>query len=128
MMGDETVLAFEEGKVILGTQDNPLLLQDGNESKYLSDIPTKYQVTLSVITDELTNLNGKVLSNYTSTDGTKTIHGVTYTIKTIKYGSTKVTEVQAKNYMEYMTGSVFLPVYNYEKPSNTFFVMADWTV
>lgn len=82
------------------------------------------QATATVIIDALTNINGRYLSNYTSTD---TEIG-SYTAKLIKYGNDIVTEDQTKAYMEYMTGSSFVPVWNYEKPVNSLFIMHDLTV
>ena len=106
------------------------------------------QATFTIIKDELTNINGRELTNYVSEDGTYTdsSSGVTYDIKTIKYKIFRrdrvivpdipdipsivlpLTEDQAKDYMEYMTGSRFLPVYNYEKPQNSLFIMSDKTI
>ena len=90
------------------------------------DIPT-YQATTTIIVNALTNINGRVLSAYEATSGTVTISGQTYNIYTITYGNVKLTEEKARDYMEYMTGSRFLPVYNYEKPQNSIFIMADMT-
>lgn len=78
------------------------------------------QATIAVVGGPITNINGRNLSSYTAT-----LTESTYTYYTITYGSTKCTEVQAKNYMEYMTGSRFLPSYNYDYPKNTIFMFAD---
>ena len=78
------------------------------------------QATTTVVADALTNLNGRNLSNYTATLVTSD-----YTYYDITYGSSKCTEAQARNYMEYMTGSRYLPVYDYEKPKNSIFMFAD---
>lgn len=87
-----------------------------------NDVP-KWQATATIIIDALTNINGRYLSSYTETDTTIG----SYTAKLIKYGEDIVTEAQAKAYMEYMTGSAFVPVWNYEKPINSIFIMNDLT-
>ena len=81
------------------------------------------QATTTIVIDALTNLNYRVLSAYTAT-----LVEDTYIYYVIKYGSQKCTEEQAKNYMEYMTGSRFLPVYNQQKPKNSIFMFADRTL
>lgn len=88
-----------------------------------SDVPGS-QATATLVKDALTNLNGRVLSAYEATDG---LYADLYPIKTITYGGETCTEEQARNYMEYMTGSRFLPVYNYEKPQNSMWIMSDGT-
>ncbi len=87
------------------------------------DVPG-LQATATLVKDALTNLNGRVLSAYEATDG---LYADLYPIKTITYGGETCTEEQARNYMEYMTGSRFLPVYNYEKPQNSMWIMSDGT-
>ena len=89
-------------------------------SDLYSEVPAK-QAMATIVVDSLTNINGRVLSAYESTDGTEGL----YSIKTITKGGNNLTEEQARDYMEYMTGSRFLPTYNYEKPQNSLFIMAD---
>lgn len=84
------------------------------------------QATTTVIKDALTNINGRVLTNYEAT-----LHeaeeGVVndYTYYKITKSGNDLTEEEATAYMEYMTGSSFLPSYNFEKPQNSLFIMAD---
>lgn len=84
----------------------------------------KFQANVTIIANALTNINGRVLSAYEATD--VTISG--YPAKKITYGGATLTEERARAYMEYMTGSVFLPKYNYEKPQNSIFLMSDYTL
>ncbi len=84
----------------------------------------KHQANITIIANALTNINGRVLSNYEANQ--VTISG--YTAIRITYGGATLTEEQAKAYMEYMTGSVFLPTYNYQKPQNSIFLMSDYTM
>lgn len=123
-IGDEEVLFFDGSKVNLGTLDNPLVLRDEDGEKYLSDIPTKYQMTVSVIQNALININGKNLSNYTVIDST--ISG--YPVKILKHNGENLTREYAATYMESMTGSTFLPEYDFDFPKNSLFIMADLTL
>lgn len=84
----------------------------------------KHQLTTAFIIDALTNINNRTFVNYTSEN--VTISGYSG-IKILKNGS-KVTEQEAKEYMEYMTGSYYLPKYNYDKPKNTYFIKPDGTI
>ena len=86
-----------------------------------TDIPSN-QETMTVVGDALTNINGRTLSSYEAT-----LTASTYTYYTITYGGAKCTEEQARNYMEYMTGSRYLPQYDYEKPKNSIFMFSDRT-
>lgn len=96
----------------------------GNELSLISDIPTN-QATSTVIRDALTNINGRVLSNYEATYYTASQSTAGYAYYHITKNNNNLTEEEAKNYMEYMTGSRFLPTFNYEKPVNSIFIMAD---
>ena len=82
----------------------------------------QWQETMTIVASALTNINGRTLSNYTATLSTSP-----YYKYTITYGNTKCTEEQARNYMEYMTGSRYLPQYDYEKPKNSIFMFSDRT-
>ena len=86
-----------------------------------------HQASVTIVKNALTNINGRVLSAYEATLGSVPGQepGVYYTIYTITYGNVTLTEEKARDYMEYMTGARFLPVYNYEKPQNDIFVFAD---
>lgn len=83
-----------------------------------ADVP-KHQTTTILIADPLTNINGRAFQNYTSED--VTIGGYP-AIKILRDGNA-LSEAYAKEYMEYMTGSSFLPKYNYDYPKNTYFIM-----
>lgn len=88
-----------------------------------NNIPSK-QATTTIIQNALTNINGRVLSAYEAT----LIEVQGYQAYRITRGNSRLTEEQARDYMEYMTGSRFLPVYNYEKPQNSILIMADLSV
>lgn len=83
------------------------------------------QATATVVVNALTNINGRILSNYEATLHPADPYVVQYTYYTITYHGSELTEEQARNYMEYMTGSRYLPGFNYEKPKNSLFVFAD---
>lgn len=83
------------------------------------------QTTTTVIQDALTNINGRVLSSYEATYYSAEQSSTGYAYYNITKSTVNLTEVEAKDYMEYMTGSRFLPTYDYEKPVNSLFIMAD---
>ena len=85
-----------------------------------NDIP-KHQATTILIVDPLTNINGRTFQTYTSQNVTI---GGRPAVKILHNGN-RLNEQQAKEYMEYMTGSYFLPKYNYDYPKNTYFIMPD---
>lgn len=78
-----------------------------------------YQENVSVIIDPLTNVNGWVLTNYESSE--TTISG--YPCYKITRDGNNLTEEQAKTYLKAMTGSEFLPKYDYDEPKNSFMLM-----
>ena len=82
------------------------------------------QATFTIVIDALTNINGRVLSNYEAVDFT---YADVYPVKIIKYMGETCTEEEARNYMEYMTGSRFLPKFDYQRPQNSIWVMNDHT-
>lgn len=91
----------------------------------ISIVPNK-QMTACVIINAITNINRRVLSNFEAThynqnwdasDGYEHYH--------ITYGGEELTEAQAKSYMRHMCGSEHLPVYDYEYPQNSLFIMAN---
>ena len=77
-----------------------------------------FQTNVAIIRGPIININGWVLSNYESEE--KVIEG--YPCYKITYGGENLDEEKARNYMEYMSGSRFLPVYNYYKPQNSYFI------
>ena len=85
------------------------------------DETSKYQSTSVVVGNATTNINGRVFQNYTAT--LVTTGGYTF-YQILKNGSNP-TEDEAKEYMRYMTGSLFLPKYNYDFPKQTIFTFAD---
>lgn len=91
----------------------------------IHDIPQN-QMTVTLVKDAVTNINNypsASLNNYSAVYNTDT-----YPYYDILYQGNTCTEEQAQNYMEYMTGSRFLPVYDYDKPKNSLFVMADKSI
>ena len=85
---------------------------------------TDYQSTVSVIANPLTNINGWVLSSYEKT--LMTIGG--YSCYKITRGGSNLTVEYAQAYMKAMTGSEYLPRYDYNVPKNAFMLMADGTM
>ena len=79
------------------------------------------QSSTVLIKNELTNINGWYLSTFNST--TTTLNG--YTVKIIsdtKTDNGHVSNDRAKVYMKAMTGSEFVPMYNYNAPKQVLFV------
>lgn len=93
-----------------------------NKLTTVDSIPT-VQATTVVVGNALTNLNSRYLSNYEATLDTSG-----YVHYDITYGGNQCTEEQARNYMEHMCGSRYLPMYDYEYPKNTIFVFADRSI
>ena len=101
----------------------------------LTDIITNYATkeyvennstsqTTAIVIDALTNLNGRQLTAYEQTQVTINNYCA---IKITKSGS-NLTKELAKQYMEFMTGSKYVPEYNFEKPKNSFMVFADMSI
>ena len=88
-----------------------------------TDIPTN-QMSMAIVANALTNINGWNLSAYEATLGTTN----TYVTYTITYGGAVLTQAQAAAYMRAMTGSDFVPTYNYNIPQNTYLMFADKTI
>ena len=82
---------------------------------------SKNQSTSVIVGNAITNINGRVFQNYTA--NLVTAGGYTF-YQILKNGSNP-TEDEAKEYMRYMTGSTFLPTYNYDFPKQTIFTFAD---
>lgn len=82
------------------------------------------QMTFTVIKDTLTNINNRALSSFES----NLVTVGTYQAYKITKDDEVLDEELASQYMKHMTGSSFLPKYNYEYPKNTLFVLFDGTV
>lgn len=80
-------------------------------------IPQYQNISVAIIKDVLTNINNKALSMQSLNT---TIGG--YPCVQIKYNNDVLDESKAIAYMKTMTGSEFLPVYNYNEPSNVFLI------
>lgn len=87
------------------------------ELKVYNVVPGQ-QATMSIIANPLTNVNGRVLSAYESTIVTIS----DYQCYKITRGGANLTEEYASRYMEYMTGSKYLPKYDYDYPKNTYLI------
>ena len=85
------------------------------------------QATITIVTNALTNINGRLLSNFEATLYEAGV-GVPYTNYLITSDGSNLSEERAKDYMEYMSGSRFLPGFNFEKPQNSIFVFADGSI
>ena len=82
------------------------------------------QATTTVVADALTNVNGWYLTSYEQSP--ITISG--YTGILITKGGNNLTEADALTYMEAMTGSKFVPTYDFNKPQYSLFIFADFTI
>lgn len=110
---------------IYGTDNN------GNQKVYnideigeeIANVPKK-QMTTSIIKNLQENVSGRPLTNYTFTLN----EGVNYSWYHALYNGEEVTEEKARDYMEYMTGSRFLPGFDYDHPQNSYFIAADGKV
>jgi len=81
----------------------------------------KFQSGVAIIRDLTTNINGWVLSNYGYEEVTISTYSA-YKITTS--GGETLTEAQARTYMRCMSGSDFLPTYDFSRPMNSFFITA----
>ena len=91
-----------------------------------SEIPG-FQGTTVIARNALTNVNGWELTSFKVIDGS---YG-SYTIKTITENddtATILTEERAKVYLKAMTGSEFLPKYDYNLPQNSYLIFSDGTI
>jgi hypothetical protein len=82
---------------------------------------SKHQSTSVVVKDAITNINDRTFQHYTA----ELITTDRYTFYQILKDGNNPTEEEAKEYMRYMTGSIFLPKYNYDFPKQTIFTFAD---
>ena len=78
--------------------------------------------TFSIILDFTTNINGRVLTNFSLDNGGEPINVDGYLAYKLLYEGAIVTEDKARIYMEQMTGSDYVPVYDFYKPKNTYLV------
>lgn len=116
-ISQETLSAYNEGQVFYDIATKRFYIKsDGNIVDY--NFVTNNQANVSIVVDPLTNVNGRVFIHFTSE--LTTIGG--FSAYLIKYDGEKATESQAREYMAYMTGSSFLPKYNYDRPANTYFL------
>lgn len=88
-------------------------------------VDTSARQPLAIIGTPLININGKSLTNYTSTEIPVGAYTATQILTS---GGVVLTEQQAKNYMYAQGGSYYLPTYNYDNPKNVFFISSDFTV
>lgn len=84
-------------------------------SKDLAAIPT-----LSIIRGFTTNINGFELQTFTASDIQYDPNGYPYYV--IYRNGETLTYNDAADYMEYMTGSRYVPVFDYQKPLNSIFI------
>ena len=114
-----SALQGKQNTLVSGTNIKTI---SGNSILGSGDIKvSQLQATATIVIDALTNLNGRIISNYEATLDTST----SYTYYVITRNGSQLTEEQARDYMEYMTGSRFLPVFDYETPENSLFVFAN---
>ena len=102
----------------------------GNLTVDLSDYYTKgetrnvipkYQTNVAVILDPLTNINGRYLSAFSYG-----YDSILHRYQILK-NEASISKEEAENYMEFMCGSRYVPEFNYEKPVNTYWLMANGT-
>lgn len=96
------------------------LVENESEEKELKvyDLVPGQQATMSIIANTLTNVNGRILSAYES----QIVIVNDFQCYKITRGGENLTEEYASRYMEFMTGSKYLPKYDYEHPQNTYFI------
>ena len=80
----------------------------------------KWQTTTVIVRDATTNINGRVFVHFTAT-----LITAGYTFYQIKKDGAVVTRDEAAEYMHYMTGSYYVPTYNYDFPRQVIFMFAD---
>ena len=93
-----------------------------NGTLILNNEVPKNQAHSIVVYDATHNISGKNLSAYTAVE--TTLSG--YPVIIIKTSSSvTLTEEQARSYMAAQTGSTFLPIYDYDRPTYTYFIFAN---
>lgn len=116
----ETLTNYEDGQVFYDIATKRFYKKsDGSYVDY--NFVVSNQASVSIIVNPTTNINGRVFVHFTSVP--TTIGGAS--AFQIKYDGENTTEEQAREYMAYMTGSSFLPKYNYDRPANTYFLTPD---
>lgn len=116
----ETLTNYEDGQVFYDIATKRFYKKsDGSLVDY--NFIVSNQASVSIIANPTTNINGRVFVHFTSV--LTTIGGAS--AYQIKYDGENTTEEQAREYMAYMTGSSYLPKYNYDRPANTYFLMPD---
>lgn len=116
-ISQETLSAYNEGQVFYDIATKRFYKKT-NDAIADYNFITNNQANVSIIVNPLTNVNGRVFVHYTTTE--TTIGG--FNVLQVKYDGAITTETQAREYMAYMTGSSFLPTYNYDRPANTYFL------
>lgn len=114
----ETLTNYEDGQVFYDIATKRFYKKNENTYENYNFIVNN-QTSVSIIVNPTTNINGREFVHFTSVS--TTIGGAS--AYQIKYDGEIATEEQAREYMSYMTGSSFLPKYNYDRPANTYFLM-----
>ena len=117
----DILLTTATGKVLYNGEE--VATQDWTTNQgYITDneVPS-VQTSSVVVTNATTNVNGRTFQHYTAT--LTTAGGFTY-YQILKDG-VNPTEAEAAEYMKYMTGSTFVPKYNYDFPKQVIFTFAD---
>lgn len=125
--GDDGDAVFNTSK-LTGTRFFALPDEDGEiaTKEWTNNEIPYHQAFVAVIAGILTNINGWELTNFNYVD--TTINGYpVYKIVTAS-DNENVSKEQAKRYLMAMTGSDYLPEYNFNKPLNTFLILPDGTV
>lgn len=80
----------------------------------------------SIVADLTHNINGMEMTRYEIED----VSTDDYTIMKVKRASDHATldEYEAKRYLKAMTGSEFLPRYNFRAPANSYFFAYDFKI
>lgn len=119
---EEDISGYTNGQLFYVVSRNQFmqLVENELEEKELKvyDLVPGQQVTMSIIANTLTNVNGRVLSAYES----QIVIVNDFQCYKITRGGENLTEEYASRYMEIMTGSKYLPKYDYEHPQNTYFI------
>lgn len=122
---DEDISGYTNGQLFYVVSRNQFmqLVENELEEKELNvyNVVPGQQATLSIIANNLTNINGRYLSSYES----NSVVISDYQCYKITRGGENLNEEYAAAYMEFMTGSKYLPKYDYEHPKNTYFINPD---
>lgn len=96
-------------------------LQENTATK--GDVP-HYQACVAMVIDPLTNISGRVLSAYEATQTSIAGHDAIQITK----GGNVLNDKQAKAYLRYMCGSEYVPTYEYNEPSFSYFITSDLVI